>query len=162
PTCQLVAPVLARLAGETELTVFTQDDPAFPGGTHIVDDRSLEYSWHHGIETVPTLLRVRDGEIVGRAIGWQRDEWEALTASPGSARSSPPGGRAAGRCQSIPTARPSCSCASRARASARAAWSSPARRTSTRPSSRGAGPTACPSCRRPRSACWACAPAARA
>src|SRR2546426_515726 len=68
PTCQLVAPVLARLAGETELTVFTQDDPVFPGGTHIVDDRSLEYSWHHAIETVPTLLRVRDGEIVGR--GW--------------------------------------------------------------------------------------------
>src|SRR5881396_269418 len=83
PTCQLVAPVLARLAGETELTVFTQDDPVFPGGTHIVDDRSLEYSWHHAIETVPTLLRVRDGEIVGRAIGWQRDEWEALTGIAG-------------------------------------------------------------------------------
>src|SRR5439155_1754955 len=83
PTCQLVAPVLARLAAETELTVFTQDDPAFPGGTRIVDDRSLEYSWHHGIETVPTLLRVRDGEVVGRATGWQRDEWEALTGMAG-------------------------------------------------------------------------------
>ena len=38
PTCQLVAPVLARLAGETDLTVFTQDDPTFPSGTRIVDD----------------------------------------------------------------------------------------------------------------------------
>jgi hypothetical protein len=79
PTCELVAPVLARLAGDTELTVFTQDDPAFPSGTRIVDDRSLEYSWHHAIETVPTLLRVRDGQIVGRAIGWHRGEWEELT-----------------------------------------------------------------------------------
>jgi hypothetical protein len=79
PTCTLVAPVLARLAGETELTVFSQDDPSFPQGTHIVDDRSLEYSWNHGIETVPTLLRVRDGQIVGRAVGWHRSEWEVVT-----------------------------------------------------------------------------------
>jgi len=79
PTCSLVAPVLARLAGETTLTVFSQDDPSFPPGTPIVDDRSLEYSWHHGIEAVPTLFRVREGEIVGRAIGWHRGEWEELT-----------------------------------------------------------------------------------
>jgi len=72
PTCSLVAPVLARLAGETTLTVFSQDDPSFPPGTPIVDDRSLEYSWRHGIEAVPTLFRVRDGEIVGRAVGWHR------------------------------------------------------------------------------------------
>ena len=79
PTCTLVAPVLARLASEAELTVFSQDDPSFPPGTHVVDDGSLEYSWHHGIETVPTLLRVRDGRIVGRAVGWHRGEWESVT-----------------------------------------------------------------------------------
>ena len=79
PTCALVAPVLARLASEGELTVFSQDDPAFPPGTHVVDDGSLEYSWHHGIETVPTLLRVRDGRVVGRAVGWHRGEWESVT-----------------------------------------------------------------------------------
>ena len=83
PTCELVAPVLAKLAGETELTVFSQDDPAFPSGTRIVDDRSLAYAWHNDIETVPTLLRVRDGEIVGRAIGWHRGEWETLTGVTG-------------------------------------------------------------------------------
>ncbi len=82
--------------------------------------------------------------------------------SAGSARSSPHGGRAAGRCRSIPTARPSYRSASRARDSARAASSSPVSRTSTRRSSRAAGPTACPSCHRPRSACWPCSRAARA
>lgn len=79
PTCTLVAPVLARLAKDTELTVFSQDDPTFPSGTRVVDDRSLEFSWHHGIEAVPTLFRVRDGAIVGRATGWHRGEWAALT-----------------------------------------------------------------------------------
>jgi hypothetical protein len=83
PTCKLVAPVLARLAGEGELTVFSQDDPSFPSGTRIVDDRSLEYSWHHGIEAVPTLFRVDRGEIVGRAVGWHRGEWQALTGVAG-------------------------------------------------------------------------------
>jgi hypothetical protein len=79
PTCSLVAPVLARLARETELTVFSQDDPTFPSGTRIVDDRSLEFSWHHGIEAVPTLFRVADGEIVARATGWHRGEWAEVT-----------------------------------------------------------------------------------
>jgi hypothetical protein len=83
PTCTLVAPVLARMASETELTVFSQDDPAFPSGTRIVDDRSLQYAWHHGIDTVPTLLRVRDGEVVGRAIGWHRGEWEQVSGVSG-------------------------------------------------------------------------------
>ncbi|MCI0347033.1 MAG: thioredoxin [Chloroflexi bacterium] len=79
PTCLLVAPVLARLAEDVELTVISQDDPEFPPGTKIVDDRSLELSWHHGIEAVPTLFRVEGGEITGRAVGWQRGEWESLT-----------------------------------------------------------------------------------
>ncbi len=79
PTCTLVAPVLARLAREAELTVFSQDDPSFPPGTRVVDDGSLEYSWRHGIETVPTLLRIRDGRVAGRAVGWHRGEWETVT-----------------------------------------------------------------------------------
>jgi hypothetical protein len=54
-----------------------------PRDTRIVDDRSLEYSWHHAIETVPRLLHVQGGEVVGRAIGWQRDEWEELTGVSG-------------------------------------------------------------------------------
>jgi hypothetical protein len=83
PTCELVAPVLARLAGEVELTVYTQDDPAFPPGVAARDDRELAFSWHHGIEAVPTLIRVVDGEEKERALGWHRGEWEALTGVSG-------------------------------------------------------------------------------
>lgn len=79
PTCQLVAPVLANLAKRTQLTVFSQDDSSFPLGTTVIDDRLLEASWHHGIEAVPTLFRVQGGEVVARAIGWHRGEWEELT-----------------------------------------------------------------------------------
>jgi hypothetical protein len=79
PTCQLVAPVLADLAKRIELTVYSQDDPSFPEGLEAVDDRSLEVSWHHGIEAVPTLLRVVDGVERERALGWHRGEWEQLT-----------------------------------------------------------------------------------
>jgi hypothetical protein len=83
PTCTLVAPVLARLASKVRLTVFSQDDPTFPPGTSVVDDRSLEFSWHHAIEAVPTLFRVQDGAIVERATGWHRGEWEHLTGVSG-------------------------------------------------------------------------------
>ncbi|MBW2267675.1 MAG: thioredoxin [Deltaproteobacteria bacterium] len=79
PTCERVAPVLARLAEEIELSVFSQDDPGFPEGVEAVDDTSLEMSWYHDIEAVPTLLRVEDGVVKERAVGWQRQEWEALT-----------------------------------------------------------------------------------
>ncbi|MBW2414762.1 MAG: thioredoxin family protein [Deltaproteobacteria bacterium] len=79
PTCVLVEPVLAELAKHTELTVYTQDDPAFPGGVEPVDDRTLDVSWHHGIETVPTLLSVRDGEETERVIGWHREDWRRVS-----------------------------------------------------------------------------------
>ena len=83
PTCTLVAPVLAALDGEADLTVYTQDDPTFPEMVSAVDDTALEVSWHHGIEAVPTLLRVENGQEVDRALGWHRGEWEALTGVSG-------------------------------------------------------------------------------
>jgi hypothetical protein len=83
PTCALVAPVLAQLASQRELTVYTQDDPAFPPGLEPVDDRSLEMSWHHEIEAVPTLIRVEGGVESARVLGWHRGEWEALTGVAG-------------------------------------------------------------------------------
>ena len=81
PTCTVVAPVLAALehAGAA-LTVYSQDDPDFPDGlTCRRDDTQLEQSWRHQIDAVPTLLRIRDGHEVARAVGWVREEWEALT-----------------------------------------------------------------------------------
>lgn len=79
PTCELVAPVLAQLAAAGRLTVYSQDDPAFPPHTHVVDDRELEVSWRLQVQTVPTLLRVESGAEVARTEGWLRERWEALT-----------------------------------------------------------------------------------
>ena len=81
PTCQLVEPVLRALADETgSLTVFSQDDPSFPSGlAEVHDDSSLEQSFHHGIELVPTLLRLEGDNEIGRALGWHRGEWQGLT-----------------------------------------------------------------------------------
>ena len=84
PTCEMVEPVMRQLAaGALPFTVYSQDDPGFPGGlTGVVDDRELEHSYRLDIETVPTLLCVRGGREVGRAIGWHRGEWEDLSGSP--------------------------------------------------------------------------------
>ncbi|MEL7155432.1 MAG: thioredoxin family protein [Actinomycetota bacterium] len=81
PTCVTVAPVLAGLAAEHDLTVYSQDDPAFPAGTDPIDDRELGVSWHHDIETVPTLIRVADGVEQDRIVGWQRAAWASFVGS---------------------------------------------------------------------------------
>ena len=80
PTCVLVQPVLREIAASgADLTVYTQDDPAFPEGLEPVDDRSLEQSWRLGIETVPTLIRLEDGAEAERTVGWDRTEWDRVT-----------------------------------------------------------------------------------
>lgn len=84
PTCVLIEPVLAVLAASTDgseaLRVYSQDDPGFPGTIDgVIDDRQLEASYHLDIETVPTMLRVKDGQEVGRVIGWERQEWREFT-----------------------------------------------------------------------------------
>ena len=62
PTCNLVVPVLQQLrAAEPSLTIYTQDDPAFPETLGPVDDTSLEQSYRFGIQIVPTLIRVEAG-----------------------------------------------------------------------------------------------------
>jgi len=80
-TCTMVVPVMKELReGDLALTIYTQDDPAFPDGIPGVrDDTELERSYHLHIETVPTLIRVENGEEVGRAVGWDRAEWRALS-----------------------------------------------------------------------------------
>ncbi len=83
PTCVLVEPVLRRLAGATALTVWSQDDPAFPAGVPVVDDSELERSWRLGVETVPTLLRVEGGVEVERLQGWWREDWERVSGVAG-------------------------------------------------------------------------------
>ncbi len=82
-TCVMVTPVVQHLTrdidGSTPCTVFTQDDPTFPEGTNAIHDADLALSWHHSIETVPTLIRVVDGREVDRTVGWVRGEWRSIT-----------------------------------------------------------------------------------
>jgi hypothetical protein len=79
-TCKMVVPVLGQLAAATTaLAVYTQDDPEFPGDPAAVHDADLSISWHHDIETVPTLIRVEGGVETQRTVGWSRAAWEALS-----------------------------------------------------------------------------------
>ena len=73
-TCRMVAPLLPHFA----TAVYTQDDPEFPT-PDAVHDGDLAVSWHHDIETVPTVIRVVDGVEVERTVGWVRDQWVAIT-----------------------------------------------------------------------------------
>jgi hypothetical protein len=84
PTCELVAPVLGQLAAAgVGLTVYTQDDPSFPDTVTPLPDTDLAVSYHHTIDTVPTLLRVEAGREVARTEGWSRPRWEELTGVAG-------------------------------------------------------------------------------
>jgi len=84
PTCRLVAPVLAQLAaGGAPVTVYSQDDPDFPPGVRVVDDRALEVSYRLRLTTVPTLIRFEAGRETARTEGWDRAAWETLTGTPG-------------------------------------------------------------------------------
>ena len=83
-TCRMVVPVLSQLReGAAPLTVYTQDDPSFPEGSNALHDADLALSWHHDIETVPTVIRVVDGAEVARTVGWSRAEWESVTGVTG-------------------------------------------------------------------------------
>ena len=78
-TCQMVVPVLQALAATETLTVYTQDDPEFPGDPAATYDADLGVSWHHDIETVPTLIRVVDGVETDRTFGWSQPAWREFT-----------------------------------------------------------------------------------
>ncbi len=84
PTCVLVDPVLQSIEGSgLALTVYVQDELDFPSTSRVVDDRSLEASYRLHIETVPTLIKVEGGREQARVVGWERDEWRALTGLAG-------------------------------------------------------------------------------
>jgi hypothetical protein len=85
PTCNLIVPVLRQIAARRpSLHVYTQDDPAFPKGlVGVVDDRDLEHSYRLGIQIVPTLIRMQGSRENGRALGWDRTEWEEVSGLSG-------------------------------------------------------------------------------
>jgi len=83
PTCALIEPLIPLLAEQVDggLSVYVQDDPAFPGNFDAIDDRELDFSWRNGIEIVPTLLRGEggDGAHGERVVGWDRAEWREFS-----------------------------------------------------------------------------------
>ena len=79
-TCVMVDPLFVNIAASgTPLTVYTQDDPTFPTSVSAIHDADLSVSWHYDIETVPTLLRIENGEEVDRTFGWSKDAWQKFT-----------------------------------------------------------------------------------
>jgi hypothetical protein len=82
-TCHSVDSVLRQLTGAVPLTVYTQDDPTFPESPTPIHDADLAVSWHHHIETVPTVIRVEGGVEIERTVGWHRAEWERVTGIEG-------------------------------------------------------------------------------
>lgn len=81
PTCRLIAPVAADLQARGALAaIYSQDNPDFPGGLQVHDDRHLEVSFRLAITIVPTLIRLTGGVEMSRAIGWSRREWCAIAA----------------------------------------------------------------------------------
>jgi len=79
-TCQMIAPLAAVLEQQGLLKItFSQDNPAFPEGLNVEDDRDLETSFRLDTEIVPLLIRRKEGKEEGRVIGWHRDEWQNLT-----------------------------------------------------------------------------------
>ena len=74
--------MLQELAGQTALTVYSQDDPGFPAGLAVRDDGDLTVSYTWDIETVPTLLRIEAGAETERLVGWERDRWRSFFDEP--------------------------------------------------------------------------------
>ena len=81
PTCELVEPLLARLAGPAgSLTVYSQDDPSYGAGlAGSVHDATLEHSYRLEVEIVPTLIRMAGGREVERTYGWHRGDWQRIS-----------------------------------------------------------------------------------
>lgn len=80
PTCTLIEGELSALARAVPgFRAVSQDDPRFPRGVEVIDDRELDHSYLNRIEATPTLVRFSDGREVERVVGWDRDGWRRLT-----------------------------------------------------------------------------------
>lgn len=77
PTCTTVIPVLEVLAATGNASIVSQDS-SFPL-EGVLEDGNLDISYQLGIETVPTLIRLEAGLETGRAVGWNRGQWEDLS-----------------------------------------------------------------------------------
>jgi hypothetical protein len=80
PTCTLLEPQMREIAGAMPaFRAVSQDDPSFPPGVTVIDDRELDRSWLSDIEATPTLVRYANGVEAERIVGWDREGWQRLT-----------------------------------------------------------------------------------
>lgn len=85
PTCRLVKIVLNELAMEVgaNLLIVSQDveefarPPSETAARHL-HDTDLAISDALNVEIVPSLFRIQSGSPVESAIGWNRDQWQAV------------------------------------------------------------------------------------
>ncbi|MGY8996741.1 MAG: thioredoxin family protein [Alphaproteobacteria bacterium] len=79
-TCRMIAPLAADMAKRGIVqAIYSQDNPSFPEGADVRDDRDLETSFGLDTQIVPMLVRREGGRETGRAEGWHRGEWQNLT-----------------------------------------------------------------------------------
>jgi hypothetical protein len=91
PTCTLIEGEIREAARAVPgFRAVSQDDPNFPRGVEVVDDRELDHSWLNGIEATPTLIRFEGGREVERVLGWDREAWRRLTGVAGLGADLPP------------------------------------------------------------------------
>lgn len=80
PTCTLIEQQLGEVAQAVpDFRAVSQDDPQFPGGVQVIDDRELDVSWLNNIESTPTLIRYTNGRESDRVVGWDRHGWQRVT-----------------------------------------------------------------------------------
>ncbi len=80
PTCTLIEAQMREVARALpDFKAVSQDDPKFPSGVTIIDDRALDHSYLNNIESTPTLIRFASGREVERVMGWDREGWQRLT-----------------------------------------------------------------------------------
>jgi hypothetical protein len=91
PTCTLIEAQMREVARAVpDFRAVSQDDPQFPAGVQVVDDRELDHSWLNDIESTPTLIRYANGREVERVVGWDRAGWQRLTGVKDLGKDLPP------------------------------------------------------------------------
>jgi hypothetical protein len=83
-TCSMAFPVFQELRSRVPVVgIYIQDEPDAFSSLEGQDDTSLEQSFRHDIETVPTLIQVSGGREVDRVVGWDRQGWQRVSGIEG-------------------------------------------------------------------------------
>ena len=82
-TCKMIVPILRELDVTVPLTVFTQDDPAFPDDPLRCPTTTCRSAGTTRSRPCRRSQRMVDGVEVERTVGWYRPDWERVTGVAG-------------------------------------------------------------------------------